>query len=102
MLQNQNNKIGFYKVTETSGNINIQTYRAYMNATDDSSQAAARLLIPTDNTTNINAITENLDTTVSVYTLSGQTIRTNVTATQALQGLNRGIYIVDGTKHVVK
>ena len=39
---------------------------------------------------------------VSVYSVSGQIVRSNVSRSQALQGLAPGLYIVDGKKVMVK
>ena len=39
---------------------------------------------------------------VSVYDVSGQLVQANVSKQSALSGLNRGYYIVDGNKYVVK
>jgi hypothetical protein len=39
---------------------------------------------------------------VNVYDVNGQLMQTNVSKESALNGLNRGIYIVDGNKYIVK
>jgi len=40
--------------------------------------------------------------TVSVYDVSGQLVQAHVSKESALSGLNRGYYIVNGNKYVVK
>ena len=42
------------------------------------------------------------DTLVNVYDLNGILVRENVKLGQALEGLSKGIYIVNGTKKAVK
>ncbi len=39
---------------------------------------------------------------VNVYTVSGQLVRSNVNRGQATQGLTPGLYIVNGTKVIVR
>ena len=39
---------------------------------------------------------------VDVFSIDGQTIRTRVNSENALDGLSKGVYIIDGKKHVVK
>jgi hypothetical protein len=39
---------------------------------------------------------------VNVYNVNGQLMQTNVSKESALNGLSRGVYIVDGNKYVVK
>lgn len=48
--------------------------------------------------TDIEAITSN--TTVNVYSITGQLIRANVHPEQVLQGLPTGVYVIDGRKVV--
>lgn len=52
----------------------------------------------------IESITKSADANgrVSVYTISGQRVRSNVEAQRALSGLQKGIYIVNGKKVVVR
>ena len=42
------------------------------------------------------------DALVNVYNLNGILVRENVKLGQALEGLSKGIYIVNGTKKAVK
>lgn len=51
--------------------------------------------------TGINGIVAE-DALVNVYDLNGILVRENVKLGQALEGLSKGIYIVNGTKKAVK
>lgn len=57
----------------------------------------------TSTMTGINTITSDKETTNNnVYTIDGRQVRSNVNSADALQGLSKGIYIVNGKKYVVK
>ena len=42
------------------------------------------------------------DKPCSVYTINGRLVRTNADPNNPLQGLSKGIYIVDGEKRIVR
>lgn len=98
VLQNQEGKVGFYKVTAGS-EPTIKPYRAYINA-DVAEANIVALLLPGIET-GINGIVAE-DALVNVYDLNGILVRENVKLGQALEGLSKGIYIVNGTKKAVK
>lgn len=98
VLQNQEGKVGFYKVAAGSEPI-IKPYRAYINA-DVAEANIVALLLPGIET-GINGIVAE-DALVNVYDLNGILVRENVKLGQALEGLSKGIYIVNGTKKAVK
>ena len=98
VLQNQEGKVGFYKVAAGS-EPTIKPYRAYINA-DVAEANIVALLLPGIET-GINGIVAE-DTLVNVYDLNGILVRENVKLGQALEGLSKGIYIVNGTKKAVK
>lgn len=57
----------------------------------------------TSTMTGIKTITSDKETTNNnVYTIDGRQVRSNVNSADALQGLSKGIYIVNGKKYVVK
>lgn len=98
VLQNQEGKVGFYKVAAGS-EPTIKPYRAYINA-DVAEANIVALLLPGIET-GINGIVAE-DALVNVYDLNGILVRKNVKLGQALEGLSKGIYIVNGTKKAVK
>ncbi len=98
VLQNQEGKVGFYKVAAGS-EPTIKPYRAYINA--DVAEANIVALLFPGIETGINGIVAE-DALVNVYDLNGILVRENVKLGQALEGLSKGIYIVNGTKKAVK
>lgn len=98
VLQNQEGKVGFYKVAAGS-EPTIKPYRAYINA-DVAEANIVALLLPGIET-GINGIVAE-DALVNVYDLNGILVRENMKLGQALEGLSKGIYIVNGTKKAVK
>lgn len=98
VLQNQEGKVGFYKVAAGS-EPTIKPYRAYINA-DVAEANIVALLLPGIET-GINGIVAE-DALVNVYNLNGILVRENVKLGQALKSLSKGIYIVNGTKKAVK
>ena len=102
VLQNQSGQTGFYKV-EAGSEPTIGAYRAYLNADVVAAGVNVRLiLLDDDSATGIDAVQNDKDAAVNVYNLNGILVRENVKASEALNGLQRGIYIVNGTKKVVK
>ena len=95
--------IGFYKVAEVIPTVGA--YRAYMNA--ETAGAAginvSRLILGGDDVTDIeSALAGDGDARVDVYSLSGILVRKGVAKSEALDGLQKGIYVVDGVKKAVK
>ena len=106
VLQNQAEKgVGFYKV-ETEKPV-VKANRAYLNAeaAPAGSNVQAFILKSIDGdgtTTGIDGTVAEADATVNVYNLNGILVRQNVKMSEALDGLQKGIYIVNGTKKAVK
>lgn len=98
VLQNQEGKVGFYKVVAGS-EPTIKPYRAYINA-DVAEANIVALLLPGIGTGIDGIVAE--DALVNVYDLNGILVRENVKLGQTLEGLSKGIYIVNGTKKAVK
>ena len=108
VLQNQTNGVGFYRVGSDSQSTQpeIGAYRAYLNAdavAGGNVQAFILKSIDGDGTTTgIDSTVAEADATVNVYNLNGILVRQNVKMGEALDGLQKGIYIVNGTKKAVK
>ena len=105
VLQNQDGKVGFYLVGDAQPAVGA--YRAYLNAeaAPAGSNVQAFILKSIDGdgtTTGIGSTVAEADATVNVYNLNGILVRQNVKMSEALDGLQKGIYIVNGTKKAVK
>ena len=94
------NNIFYY--ADQADAVNLKGYRAYINYASSVNQVN-RMLIEIDGEETeiyeiegLNIMTEVVD----VYTLSGVKIRSGVSASKALVGLEKGIYIVNGKKVV--
>ncbi len=105
VLQNQDGVNGFYRI-ETGSETTVAAYQAYIDA-ETASEAgldASALILPGEDTaTGIADVVAGGDQEkVSVYSINGVLLRKNVKAGEALQGLQKGIYIVNGQKKAVK
>lgn len=67
-----------------------------------SSQQTAVCLYKNTVSTGIESITNGANDNVDVYNIAGQKIRSNVKADSALDGLTRGVYIINKKKYAVK
>jgi alpha-amylase len=80
--------------------INKDAYFEISTTTDNSKYKVNDV---TSTMTGINTITSDKETTNNnVYAIDGRQVRSNVNSADALQGLSKGIYIVNGKKYVVK
>ncbi|MCD8318438.1 MAG: hypothetical protein LUC45_06210 [Paraprevotella sp.] len=101
VLQNQDGKVGFYKVAE-GAEPKVDAYRAYMNA-DVAEANVLALNLPDNDVTGVDDVTTDAGTgPVNVYSIDGVLVRENVRMEDALKGLHKGIYIVNGVKKTVK
>lgn len=101
VLQNQaENGVGFYAVTEGAEPV-IGAYRAWLAPTAEET-AGVKVFILGNLATGIEGVTAAADAQVNVYTLNGVLVRQNVKMSEALKGLNKGVYIVNGVKQAVK
>lgn len=102
VLQNQPEADGvaFYRVEE-SKEPTINSYRAYLTVPAEAGINSLVLQLPDDNVTGIETAME-ADNEVDVYSISGVLIRSKVKKSEALNGLDKGIYIVNGIKQAVK
>ena len=96
----------FY-VADEAASVRLKGFRAYITLTDDSGEPAAVNVrsisidggTAGDGTTGIDGVTgEESDKMVDVYTLSGVKVKGGVQKSEALDGLQRGVYIVNGKK----
>ena len=103
VLQNQTDDgIGFYKVVDGQ-QPTVRAFRAYLNPEVVSNNANVLKMVIDGNVTGIgNMVVEEADATVDVYSLSGILVRKGVAKDEALSGLQKGIYVVDGVKKAVK
>lgn len=99
VLQKQD-VLGFYKVA--SDDIIVGKYHAYL--TDNTGELNVGAFIfdmQNGGTTTVKAVAAE-DATVDVYSINGILVRKGVKAAQALNGLQKGLYIVNGVKKAVK
>lgn len=92
-----NNK--FYRAADK--NVTVKGFRAYITM-DQAAAGVNQMLINIDG--NVTAIEdvlgEDVDMTVNVYTIDGVCVKSGVQSSEALDGLRKGIYIVNGKKVV--
>ena len=97
----------FYYADEANY-VSLKGFRAYINVNGTSEAAGAnRLMINLDGeVTGIEDVlgeeAAEADKLVNVVSLDGMTVKAGVKKAEALDGLQKGIYIVDGKKYVVK
>lgn len=104
VLQNQDGVLGFYKVSEDADKaITVPVYHAYLTI-ENSSEVGIRAFIfgLDDNTTSVGAVAADEDVLTDVYSINGVLVRKGVKASEALNGLQKGLYIVNGVKRAVK
>lgn len=95
VLQNQPAGLGFYGV-ETD-NITVKANRVYV--TEEAAGINIQTLLLPGFESGINDV-KVTDDVVDVYTIDGVKVKKAVKATEALQGLSKGLYIVGGKKVV--
>ena len=102
VLQNQEAGVGFYKVAAGAQPL-VNAYRVYLKADEALANAQMLSLDFNGGVTGIGTATvAGGDTLVDVYSLSGVLVRKGVAKGEALNGLQKGIYVVDGVKVAVK
>ena len=89
----------FYRAADKK--VTVKGFRAYITL-DEVMVGVNQMLINIDG--NVTAIEdvlgEDVDTTVNVYTIDGVCVKSGVKSSEALDGLRKGIYIVNGKKVV--
>lgn len=93
VLQNQPSGLGFYQVD--TNDITVKANRVYV--TEEVAGVNVRALILPGNETGINNVAAE-DSIVDVYTIGGVKVKEGVKASEALNGLAKGFYIVGGKK----
>lgn len=93
VLQNQPSGLGFYQVD--TNDITVKANRVYV--TEEVAGVNVRALILPGNETGINSVVAE-DSIVDVYTIGGVKVKECVKASEALNGLAKGFYIVGGKK----
>lgn len=99
VLQKQGDILGFYQVVAGKG-ITVPAYRAYLKNAEAAANIQAFFFDDNDPTSATTAKTAA--GTVDVYSINGILVRKDAQASQALDGLPKGLYIVNGKTKVVK
>ena len=93
--------LGFYYAAADGKSIVNGANKAYL-ALPEEVAAGVNFLLWDLEATGIGSTLADADATVDVYTLSGVCVRSQVKMSQALQDLQKGIYIVNGKKLLIK
>lgn len=94
---NGGKNLGFYWAAENGAAFQNEANKAYLALTTTVAQNVRGFGLEGDGTTGIGQIV-NGETLVNVYTIDGIIVRKQVKESQALNGLKKGIYIVNGKK----
>lgn len=94
---NDGKNLGFYWAAENGAVFTNEANKAYLALTTTVAQNVRGFGLEGDGTTGIGQIV-NGETLVNVYTIDGIIVRKQVKESQALNGLKKGIYIVNGKK----
>lgn len=94
---NNGENLGFYWAAEDGAAFTCEANKAYLALTTTVAQNVRGFSLTGDGTTGISQI-ENGEAIVNVYTIDGIIVRKQVKESQALNGLKKGIYIVNGKK----
>lgn len=94
---NEGKNLGFYWAAENGAAFTNEANKAYLALTTAVAQNVRGFGLEGDGTTGIGQV-ENGETLVNVYTIDGIIVRKQVKESQALNGLKKGIYIVNGKK----
>lgn len=100
VLQKLNNVLGFYKVVEGKS-ITVTAYHAYL-AIAAASEVRAFVFDLNNDVTSVAAAVSGEDALTDVYSVNGVLVRKGVKASEALDGLQKGLYIVNGVKKAVR
>lgn len=92
------NGLGFYFATQDGSSIVNGANKAYLALPEVVAQEVNFLALDLGTTGITDMALAAEDTRVDVYTISGVLVRSGVKASEALDGLSKGIYIVNGKK----
>lgn len=98
VLQKQNNYVSFY-IVGTSATPTVNAYKVYLNTL--AGEANINAITLPDEITGISTTTGSAQR-VNVYSTSGATLRLNVPKEDALKGLQKGVYVINNQKYIVK
>ena len=98
LAKDSKNGIGFYWDTAEGTSINNGANKAYLAIEQTPDASEANFLLWDWDATGIAGTVAEEAAPVDVYTLSGIRVRTQVAPAEALDGLQKGIYIVNGKK----
>lgn len=101
MLQSETETSAFYLIEEGNEQT-VNAYNAYLSVPAESGITAAVLTLPNMGGGTAIETIESAESLVNVYSISGILIRKNVKKNEALNGLSKGIYIINGVKTVIK
>jgi len=87
---------------KVGANGKVMPFRAYIQLTADGVQPAAMRVKHGDKETDIAPIEESDAAISNVYTASGKLVREGVDTLQGLQGLEKGIYIINNRKVIIR
>lgn len=94
---NGGKNLGFYWAAENGAAFTNEANKAYLALTTTVAKKVRGFGLEGDGTTGIGLV-ENGEALVNVYTIDGIIVRKQVKESQALNGLKKGIYIVNGKK----
>ena len=94
---NGGKNLGFYWAAENGAAFQNEANKAYLALTTTVAKNVRGFGLEGDGTTGIGQV-ENGEALVNVYTIDGTIVRKQVKESQALNGLKKGIYIVNGKK----
>ena len=87
---------------DAASNVALKGFRAYITV-DGATPAVLNINVNNGGVTGIEDVeAAGADKLVNVVTLDGVTVKAGVKKSEALDGLQKGIYIVDGEKYAVK
>lgn len=86
-----------YKSRTIQYNASSPRFACYTNG-----QQPVTLYVNTTSGSGIKEVVATEDSLVDVYTINGQLVRQNVQASQALNGLKKGMYVIKGNKVLVR
>ena len=90
--------LGFYFAVEGGSSIMNGANKAYLALPENEAQEVNFLALDFGTTRITDTALAAEDARVDVYTISGVLVRSGVKASEALDGLSKGIYIVNGKK----
>lgn len=94
--------LGFYWGADNGGAFTNGAHKAYLVFSTKKNVGYNALILDDETTDVATSLAPLRHSPVDIYSIDGRTVRTQDNATDALDGLPKGIYIVDGKKYIVK